>query len=140
MRRVIVAAVVIAASPRAHAQRQPGWELRVPERVEVAAGGTATVAIAIAVDRGLVVSRDAPVIVDLAPDAALSVKKRRLGRGDAVDPEADAPRFAVAVRAPDAAAEPGEHAVAVRIRLWVCGGKVCKPLDEHRKVTVVVGR
>jgi hypothetical protein len=129
-------ALLVAPSP-AHAQRQPGWDIRVPERVEVAAGGSATVTIAIAVDRGLVVSKDASIIIDLAPEAPLTVKRKRLGRNDAVDPEADAPRFAVAVRAtsPDAT---GERALEIRIRLWVCGGKVCKPLDEKRRVTVVV--
>jgi hypothetical protein len=129
----VLLAAIVAMPAVGQAQRQPGWEIRVPDRVELSAGGAATVPIAIAVDRGLVVSRDAPILIDLAPDATLSVKKKRLGRPDAVDPEADAPRFAVTVRAPD----PGSATLTIRLRLWVCGGKVCKPLDELRKVTVV---
>jgi hypothetical protein len=127
----------LAFPTHAQPQRQPGWEIRVPERIEVAAGGSATATIAIAVDRGLIVSKDAPVIVDLIVDPPLGVRRRRLGRSDALDPEADAPRFAVAVRA-TADANAGEHPMQVRLRLWVCGGKVCKPVDERRKVTVVV--
>jgi hypothetical protein len=129
-----LAVAVVLAAGSAHAQPQPGWEIRVPERVEVAVGASTLVPITIAVDRGLVVSRDAPVIVDLAPPQGVTIKKRRLGRPDAVDPEADAPRFAATVRG-DAA---GSAVVKIRVRLWLCGGKVCKPLDVHRQTTVVV--
>jgi len=118
----------------AQAQRDPGWDLRVAERVEVAAGQAAPLAIALAVDRGLAVSRDAAVIVDLAPDAGVTVKKRRLGRGDAVDPEADAPRFAAQVRGE----APGEHAVRLRVRFWLCRTRTCRPIDVRRVATVVV--
>lgn len=104
------------------------------ERVEVMAGATAPVTIALAVDRGLTVSKDAQVIVDLAPDTGITVKKRRLGRGDAVDPEADAPRFAVGVRG-DA---PGDHLVRLRVRFWLCGTRSCRPIDVRRVATVAV--
>lgn len=127
----VLAAVV--CSP-AHAQRDPGWDVRVSEHVDVAVGATAPLSIAVAVDRGLTVSRDAAVIVDLAPDAGITVKKRRLGRGDAVDPEADAPRFAVPVRG-DA---PGDHAVRLHIRFWVCGTRSCRPIDVRRAATISV--
>jgi len=133
MRALLVSAVLLLGA-RAEAQRPPGLDVRVPERVDAVAGGSVALPIAIAVDRGLTVSKDAPVIVDLAPDSGVTIKKRRLGRGDAVDPDADAPRFSVAVRA-DAA---GEHAVKIRLRLWLCGGKVCRPLDVRRQTTVAV--
>lgn len=120
------------AQATAQAQRQPGWEIRVSEKVEL----PGNLAIAIAVDRGLTVSKDAPVIVDLVPDG-VTLKKLRLGRPDAVDPEADAPRFSVPIRVDDTAAAGKERTIAVRLRFWVCGGKVCKPLDERRRVTVV---
>jgi hypothetical protein len=130
-------ALATAVSAPAAAQRDPGWDVRIGDRVEVAAGATAPLTIAIAVDRGLTVSRDAPVILDLALDDGISVKKRRLGRGDAVDPDADAPRFAVAVRG-DA---PGERAVRLRLRFWLCGVRSCRPIDVRRAATVsVVGK
>jgi hypothetical protein len=116
------------------AQREPGWEVRIPDRIELAAGATGTLPIAIAVDRGLAISKDAALIIDLAPDAGVSIKKHRLGRGDAADPEADAPRFVVPVKADTA----GDHAVKLHIRFWLCGAKVCRPIDVRRSVTVAV--
>jgi hypothetical protein len=127
-------ALVLLVGAPAGAQRQPGWDLRVAERVELAAGATGSLTIALAVDRGLTVSRDAAVIVDLAPDPGLTVKKRRLGRGDAVDPEADAPRFAVGVRGDT----PGDHLVRLHVRFWLCGTRSCWPIDVRRVATVGV--
>jgi hypothetical protein len=118
----------------AEAQRDAGWDVRVAERIEVAPGATAPLAIALAVDRGLTVSRDAAVIIDLAPDPGVGVKKRRLGRGDAVDPGADAPRFAAIVRGE----APGEHAVRLHVRFWLCRTRICRPIDVRRVTTVSV--
>lgn len=132
-RRLGWLAVVLLCAP-AEAQRDPGWDVRVAERVELAVGASAPLAIAVAVDRGLTVSKDAAVIIDLAPDDGVGVKKRRLGRGDAVDPEADAPRFAVALRG-DA---PGEHTVRLHIRFWLCRSKTCRPIDVRREAHVSV--
>jgi hypothetical protein len=129
---VVILALLIGA--RAEAQREPGWEVRVPERVEIALGESGVLPIAIAVDRGLTVSRDAPVIVDVVLPAGVTTRKTRLGRADAVDPGADAPRFAMAVKATAA----GEHVVALRLRMWLCGGRACKPLDVRRKATIAV--
>jgi hypothetical protein len=127
-------AVLAALGWPAQAQREPGWDLRVSERVEVAVGASAPLTIALAVDRGLTVSKDAAVILDLAPEAGIAVKKKRLGRSDAVDPEADAPRFAIPVRA-DA---PGDHVMRLRVRFWLCGTRSCRPIDVRRTATVSV--
>ena len=124
---------VLVCAP-AEAQREPGWDLRVAERVEVAVGQAAPLTIALAVDRGLTVSKDAAVIVDLAPDAGLTVKKKRLGRGDAVDPDADAPRFAINIRGDT----PGDHVVRLHVRFWLCGTRSCRPIDVRRVATVAV--
>ena len=136
MKRLVslLAGAALAFSARAEAQRQPGWEVRVAERVELAPGSSGAIAISIAVDRGLTVSKDAAVIVDLVAPAGVTLRKRRVGRSEAVDPEADAPRFAVAVRA----AELGEYAIKIRVRFWVCGGKACKPVDVRRSAVVAV--
>jgi hypothetical protein len=133
---VRLALVLVGAfgTPSAFAQRELGWDLRIAERVDVAVGATAPLTVAIAVDRGLTVSRDADVIVDLDPEAGLAIKKKRLGRRDAVDPDADAPRFAVNVRG-DA---PGDHRVRLHVRFWLCGTRSCRPIDVRRVVTVSV--
>ena len=99
MRAGALARVALWSRARRRAA-EPGWELRVPERVELAPATSGTLPIAIAVDRGLHdLARTRGVILDLAPDGVHACKKRRLGRADAVDPDADAPRFAVPVRA-----------------------------------------
>ncbi len=135
----VVAAVAFGALATrdgrdASAQRAAGWELRVPERIELVAGQGGALPIEIAVDRGLSVSKDASVIVDIAPDAAIAVKRRRLGRSDAVDPDAAAPRFAVAVRSE----RTGDFGVRVRLRFWLCGAKVCRPVEARRNVALSV--
>jgi hypothetical protein len=124
-----LALLLLASS--AYAQ---GFDVRVPDKVEVSLGETATLPITVAVDRGLVISKDAPVIVDVAPPAGVSTRKPRLGRADAVDPEADAPRFAVALKT----TAPGDHVVKIRVRMWLCGGRSCRPLDVRRQATIVV--
>lgn len=132
-RATIAIAIITMVAKAAHAQPAT-WEIKIPDKVEAAQGATVQVPITIAVDRGFSVSKDGPVLIDLAPDPGLTIKKRRLGRREAVDPEADVPRFVVPVRT-DAA---GDHLVKLRIRLWLCGGKVCRPLDVKRQTTVSV--
>ncbi len=133
VRAAIVVAVTIAATT-ARADAPLGWEVRVPEKIEVARGQVASVPIAIALDRGITVSKDGPVLIDVAADPGLYVRKRRLLRADAVDPEADLPRFVIPVRGDTA----GDHVVKLRIRLWLCGGKVCRPLDLKRQTIITV--
>lgn len=118
----------------ATASADTGWELRVPERIEIAAGAIGTLPIVIAVDRGLSISKDAAIIVELAPEGSVSVKRRRLGRTDAVDPDADEPRFAVPVHG-DAA---GDYAIKLHVRFWVCAARTCKPVDAKRSVAIAV--
>ena len=133
--RLAVAAAALLICARAEAQRVPGWEVRVADRIELPAGAQGSIPISIAVDRGLTVSKDATVIVDLAAEAGVVLRRKRLGRADAVDPEADAPRFAAPVRA-DAE---GDHTVKIRVRFWLCGTRSCKPIDVRRTAVVAVG-
>ena len=131
--RLLLVALLVAGT--AYAQpRQPDWEVTVADKVSVAPGESGSISVAVRVDRGLTVSKDASVIVDVQADPGVTVRKKRLGRTDAVDPEADAPRFAVAVKG-DAT---GDHAVKVRVRFWVCGGKSCRPIDVRKSALVSV--
>ena len=125
----MIALLLVAST----AYAEPGWELRVPERVELASGAAGTLPIAIAVDRGQTISKDGGLILDIAPDG-VTVQKRRLGRGDAVDPDADAPRFAVPLHAEG----PGDFTIKLHLRFWLCGNKVCRPIDARRTVAVAV--
>ena len=132
MRALLV--VLLLGGLRASASAET-WELKIPERVEVTAGTSGTLPIAIGVDRGTSISKDGGIVLDLAPEGGVTVKKRRLARADAVDPDADAPRFAIPLRAEAT----GDFTLRVRVRFWVCGQKVCKPVDARRSVVVSVG-
>lgn len=126
--------MVLAALAGAARADTRGWDVKLPERAAVEVGATVPLSLAIAVDRGLTVSKDGPVIVDLAADEGVTIKKRRLARADAVDPEADAPRFAIHVRG-DAA---GEHAVKVHVRFWLCAARTCRPVEATKTAVVAV--
>ena len=129
MRALVV--VALFAAPAA-AQRAPGWDLKIPERVELVAGASGTLPITITIDRGLAISKDAGLTLDLAPEGSVTIKRRRLGRADAVDPDADAPRFAVPIHVEAA----GDFAIKVHLRFWLCGSKVCRPIDARRTVAI----
>ena len=131
MRALPLIALVFAL--RADAQGN-GWELDVPERVELVAGATGTLPIALSIDRGQTINKDAGIVLDLAPDPGVSVKRHRLGRADAVDPDGEAPKFAVPLRAETA----GDFTVKLHLRFWLCGTKVCRPIDARRTVTISV--
>jgi hypothetical protein len=114
--------------------RADSWELKVPEKIELVAGASGTLPVAVVIDRGLTISKDAALVLDLAPDAGVTVRRKRLGRGDAVDPDADAPRFAIPLHA----AAPGDYALKLHLRFWLCAKQTCRPIDARRSVAVAV--
>jgi hypothetical protein len=126
---LVLVGAVAAAEPA------PGYDVRIPDRLELAAGTPGSLGIAIAVDRGLTISRDAALIIDLSADAGVTIKKRRLGRGDAVDPEAESPRFAIPVRADGSAPN---LSMTVRVRFWLCTTRACRPVDVQRKLAIAM--
>ena len=132
MKRVAVTLALLVAAPVA-AQDQPGYKLDVPEHLDLELGG-GTLALAIAVDRGQTISKDGGLTLDIAPDAGIAVRRRRLARTDAVDPDEESPRFAIPLRADTA----GDFRLKLHLRFWLCGTKVCKPIDARRTVTVSV--
>jgi hypothetical protein len=69
------------------------------------------------------IDRDAGVRVDLRADA--DPASRTLSLRDAVDPRAESPRFEIQLRAE----RPGQIAVELRARLWICTGRSCVPQD-----------
>ena len=131
MKLGLVLVLVLVLDTRASAE---SWELKVPEKLELVAGASGTLAIALVLDRGYAISKDAALVLDLAPDAGLAVKRKRLGRADAVDPDADAPRFAISLHA----AAAGDYTMKLHLRFWLCAKQTCRPIDARRSVTVAV--
>lgn len=130
----LVLVLVLATAVAARAERDPTWQLKLAERVELTAGASGALALAIVVDRGLSISKDAALVLDLAPDPGVTVKKRRLGRGEAIDPDADSLRFAIPLHASAA----GDFAVKLHLRFWLCGARSCRPIDVRRSIAVAV--
>jgi hypothetical protein len=127
-------ALLIVLSARVAAAQDPvGYKLDVPEHLDFAVGD-GSLPITIAIERGQTVSKDAGLTLDIAPDAGVVVKRRRLARTDAIDPDEDSPRFAIPVRG-DA---PGDFTLKLHLRFWLCGMKVCRPIDARRTVTIRV--
>jgi len=118
---------------RARRQRQAGWESASPSASSSHRGANGSISISIAVDRGSRCPRmrgdrrSRGAGGDHAPQAP--PRPRRC-----VDPEADAPRFAAAVRATRAVIT----RVKIRVRFWVCGGKACRRVDVRRAAVVAV--
>jgi hypothetical protein len=124
--------VGLTASATASAEPNPGYQVRLAERVDVTVGAASPLSVAVAPNQGLTISRDAPMRIAIAPSPGLDVNKRRLSRSDAADPAADSPRFELNLRA----AEPGDHAVAIDLAFWLCGRAVCRPIRVTRSVEV----
>lgn len=131
LRCAVVIAALAVATPVAAA---PTIELRAPDEVAAVAGAPVVVSLTVAPPAGRTVSSDGPVLVALTLPAGLSASRRRYARRDAADPAADAPRFDLKLRA----VTPGEHAVRVTVRAWLCGPKVCRPVRAERTVVVKV--
>lgn len=125
--------LVLVLAPLA-ASASPGWTLTVPDRVELVAGAGGALPIAIDIDHGLSISKDAGLLLDLAPEGGVAITRRRLGRGDAVDPDAGSPRFSVPLRAQAA----GDYRVKLHLRFWLCGQRTCRPVDARRTVAIAV--
>jgi hypothetical protein len=129
----IAAALAVTACTAARAD-ESGFELRVATELTIEQGASSAISVAIVPAAGRTISPDGPVRLAVTAPDALGLPRRRYARKDAADPAADAPRFDVRVKA----REPGEHAVALDIRFWLCGSRVCRPITATRTVTVHV--
>jgi hypothetical protein len=129
----IAAALAVTACTAARAD-ESGFELRVATELTIEQGASSAISVAIVPAAGRTISPDGPVRLAVTAPDALGLPRRRYARKDAADPAADAPRFDVRVKA----REPGDHAVALDIRFWLCGSRVCRPITATRTVTVHV--
>lgn len=126
----------LAAGAPAAAQPGPGYQIALPERLEIEAGQGEAVSLTIAPASGHVISRTGPLRVSLAatPAEGLDLPRHRYKRAQAADRLADAPRFDLAVRG----VRPGRYQLALDILFWLCRGRVCRPIRAERAVEVQV--
>ena len=108
--------------------------LRVASELTVGLGEAAALSVTVAPAAGRTVSADGPLRIGVDAGDGLGLPRRRYGRKDAADPAADAPRFDVRVKGRAA----GDHLLALDVRLWLCGPKLCRPVRLERTVTIHV--
>lgn len=130
---VMALAAAAAACTPARADEN-GYDVRVAADVTIDLGASGAISVAIVPSAGRTISADGPVRVTVSGPDGLGLPRRRYARKDAADPAADAPRFDVRVKA----REPGDHAVALDVRFWLCGSRVCRPITATRTVHVHV--
>jgi len=83
-------------------------------------------------ERGIHVNREFPLKYKVEPSAGLKVEKLEWKRADAVNPDAENPRFEI----PFTAAAKGAQQVSVAMRFAICSDAWCVP--QTRTVTVPV--
>ncbi len=128
----LVACAAVACRPAV--ADDPTYEIRVATEATIALGATGALSVTIAPSGNRTVSTAGPVRIAVAAPAGLGLPRRRYARKDAADPAADAPRFDIKLKAKDA----GDHPVALELRFWLCGPRVCRPITTTRTVTVHV--
>lgn len=134
MRARAVAALALALAGCASAVAdEPEVSLRTGG-LDLDVGEAGALSVTVVPGSGRTVSADGPLRLTVEAGDGLAVTRRRYARKDAADPQADAPRFDVKLKARAA----GEHAVTLEARLWLCGPSMCKPVRLTRTVTVTV--
>lgn len=130
-----LALVLAGAGARRAVADDAGVSLRSEDELTVTAGEVAALSVTVAPAAGRTVSASGPLTLTVASEGdGVTPTRRRYGRKDAADPAADAPRFDVRVRGKT----PGEHALALEVRLWLCGARLCRPVRLTRTITVHV--
>jgi hypothetical protein len=134
IRAVAIATVAALAACTSARADETGFEVRVAPELALEPGASGAISVAIVPTAGRTVSADGPVRLSVTAPDGVGLPRRRYARKDAADPAADAPRFDVRVKA----REPGDHAVELDVRFWLCGSRVCRPVTVIRTVTVHV--
>jgi len=83
-------------------------------------------------EKGIHVNREFPLKYKVEPSPGLQVERSEWKRGDAVDPDAENPRFEI----PVVAVARGAQQVAVQMRFAICSDSWCVP--QTRTVTVAI--
>lgn len=125
-------------------------EVKLAESARTEVAEPDSLSLTIAARSGFVISREAPVVVELRPEPAqaseqggdngvenrpspgLEIPRRRYRRSDAADPRAESPRFDLRYKA----LRTGSHRLSIDIRFWVCHRSSCRPVAVRRDVRI----
>ena len=136
MVRTALAILLLAAAPARAATPDPASTYKVVtdgsvRTLAVGAKGKVVVDV-VPLEKGIHVNREFPLKYKVEPSAGLRVEKLEWKRGDAVDPNAENPRFEI----PVAATAKGAQQVVVQMRFAICSDAWCVP--QTRTVTVPI--
>jgi hypothetical protein len=111
-------------------------EIKLAERDQARVGDARALSLTITPRPGYSISQQGPLSVELAVEPAdgVALPIQRYHRRHAADAHADAPRFDLRYRA----VKPGQYALRVGLRFWVCGNATCWPLRVFRTVQLDV--
>jgi hypothetical protein len=101
---------------------------------QLAVGATGKVVLAIEPLGNVHVHPQAPLKITVESSKGLRVEKAQLGRKDAVDPKAEAPRFEV----PFSAVEAGKQEARAKVDFFVCSDQWCVKQVKDVAVPVTV--
>jgi len=99
--------------------------------LEVGKAGKVVVDV-VPLEKGIHVNREFPLKYKVEPSTGLKVDKLEWKRGDAVDPNAENPRFEI----PVVASAKGAQQVVVQMRFAICSDAWCAP--QTKTVTVPI--
>ena len=122
------------AAGAAAAPLPPRYRIALPAELAVDQGQGGALSLTLSPDPGYSISRTGPLVVSLAAPEGLELPRTRYQRAQAADPQADSPRFDLAVRG----ARPGRYQLTVELSFWLCRGKVCRPIRASRTVAIEV--
>jgi hypothetical protein len=129
------ATLVAAGSARAEPGADAAQTYRIVTQgstVEVKAGGSGRIVIALEATGKVHVHPEAPLKVTLTSTGGLQLAKEKLGHADAVDPKAEMPRFEV----PFVARGKGKQEAKAKLDFFLCSDAWCA--KQVRDVTVAV--
>lgn len=115
---------------------RPEYEIKLGEVGPLEVGAASSQTLTIAPLRGRRISRDGPLSIDVLvdPPAGLELPRPRLRLRDAVDPEAQSPRFEIPLLARAA----GSYRLEIDVRFWICARRTCRPVRERRAAEISV--
>lgn len=139
---VVAAALLLLASSAAESQAgdkakpKPSYRVVFPAAMELQVGSTEVLELAVIPVDGFRVDLHGPVRITFQSGESphVTIKKPRLSRKDALDPQSEAPRFRVPVRGIGA----GQERVSIRYRFWLCRSKICRPVRGKAVLTALV--